>query len=139
MIQNRFARRGGFSLVELTIVVVILGVLATFAVPRFMISVERSKAAEAFNYLDGIQAGQAAYLERNGQYANAIANLDVPTANPQFFTVGAPQSSNWDKEWEVRLTRTGDSAGYGAYTVVFDQAGFSRSKSSIPDDLLPNL
>ncbi|MFB3893100.1 MAG: type IV pilin protein, partial [Phycisphaerae bacterium] len=41
----------GFTLVELAVVVVIIGVLAAFAVPRFMASVERSKAAEAFNYL----------------------------------------------------------------------------------------
>ena len=39
----------GFTLVELAVVVVIIGVLAAFADPRFLASVERSKAAEAFN------------------------------------------------------------------------------------------
>ena len=59
----------GFTLVELAVVVVIIGVLAAFAVPRFLASVERSKAAEAFNYLSSIHAAQERYHARQGTYA----------------------------------------------------------------------
>ena len=48
----------GFSLVELTIVVVILGVLSMMAVPRYQTAVERAKAAEAFTYLSQIEGAQ---------------------------------------------------------------------------------
>ena len=43
--------RKGFSLVELAVVVIIVGVLAAFGVPRMLKSVERSKSAEAFKYV----------------------------------------------------------------------------------------
>lgn len=131
-------KKGGFSLVELTIVVVILGVLATFAVPRFMRSVERSKAAEAFNYCENIRSSQGAYQGRNSEFAKKVTDLDVTLTNPQYFTVGSITSSDWNTKWEIKLTRAGASGGYGAYTVVFDQDGFNKSKSSIVDELLPS-
>ena len=129
----------GFSLVELTIVVVILGVLATFAVPRFMSSVEKTKAAESFTYLAQIESAQARYNAENGRYANKTQDLDIDLDRPEFFTVSGPYSSNWDSKWEMKLTRNGASSGFGRYTVVFDQDGFNDSKSSIPSDLSPAL
>lgn len=136
--HNLNTRKGGFSLVELTIVVVILGVLATFAVPRFMRSVERSKAAEAFNYCENLMSSEGSYQGRNGEYAKKVTDLDVTLTNPQYFTVGNITSSDWNTKWEIKLTRAGASGGYGAYTVVFDENGFNKSKSSIKDELLPN-
>ena len=58
--------RSGFTLVELAVVVVIIGVLAAFAVPRFMASVERSKAAEEFNYLSSVQAAVGVGMPLDG-------------------------------------------------------------------------
>ena len=45
--------KAGFSMVELMIAVVILGILATLAVPRFLSSVESTKAAEAARAMSG--------------------------------------------------------------------------------------
>lgn len=133
----RRARNCGFSLVEFAIVVVILGVLATFAVPRFMNAVERSKTAEAFNFGECIQAAEADYQARNGCYAASLADLNLPLAETPNFTVTAPSSANWTAGWEIKLTRSGSSAGYGSYTVTFDQNGFNAAKSSVPAELLP--
>jgi len=130
-------KQSGFSLVELTIVVVILGVLATFAVPRFVSSVEKTKASEAFSYLANIESAQARYNASSGRYARKVSDLDINLAKPEFFRVSGPSSRNWDTKWEMKLTRVGASSGYGKYTVVYNESGFNSRKSTIPDDLSP--
>ena len=132
---------GGFTLVELAVVVVIIGVLAAFAVPRFLASVERSKAAESFNYLATVHSAQERYHARQGTYAGDIADLDTQMVEPEYFTVGdvAVPSGETSLEtgWELTLTRAGASAGYGAYTVVFNQDGFDSAGSTIVAEISP--
>ena len=77
MKANKVITRAGFTLVELAVVIVIIGVLAAFAVPRFKASVERSKAAEAFNYLSAVQAAQERYHARQSTYADDVNSLDI--------------------------------------------------------------
>lgn len=133
------ANKAGFSLVELTIVVVILGVLAMMGVPRYQKVVERAKAAEAFTYLAHIEGAQERHNARTGQYARYLSQLDISGPAPQHFRVGGFTSYNWQTQWELKLTRQGASSGFGAYTVTWNQDGFQRYRSSIHTDLLPVL
>ena len=124
----------GFTLVELAVVVVIIGVLAAFAVPRFLASVERSKAAESFNYLSSIQAAQERYHARQGTYAALVDDLDIKMTNLKYFTLGAVEAgstASLEDSWTLTLTRAGASAGYGAYTVTFTEQGFDSLNSTI--------
>ena len=90
--MNRFRRstnrQGGFTLVELAVVIIVIGVLAAFAVPRFRDSVERSKASEAFNYLSSFRAAQERFAARQGTYSGDIGTLDIQMSEPQYFAVG---------------------------------------------------
>jgi prepilin-type N-terminal cleavage/methylation domain-containing protein len=127
---------GGFTLVELSVVIVIIGVLAAFAVPRFRDAVERSKAAEAFNYLTSVVDAQERYFVRVGSYASSVTMLDISFSTPKYFTVGdivAGDSGELESSWSQTLTRKGASAGYGSYTVTFTDNGFSSdpTKSTI--------
>ena len=131
----------GFSLVELTIVVVILGVLATMAVPRFMSSVERTKATEGFAYLKQLQTMQERFRNDAGRYAYSKEEIKRETGesllDPEFFDLSSYSSSDWQTRWSIRLTRNGASSGKGRYTIQWNQDGFDERRSSIPADLKP--
>lgn len=139
-IRSRDGSRG-FTLVELAVVVVIIGVLAAFAVPRFLSSVERSKAAEAFNYLATVHSAMERYHARQGTYAASVDDLDTEFGQLEYFTVGSvtvpSTESSLETGWELALTRTGASAGYGEYTVVFNHEGFDGANSTISADISP--
>jgi len=139
LINSGRSHQGGFSLVELTIVVVILGVLAMMGVPRYQQVVERAKAAEAFTYLAQIEAAQERHNAVKGVFATRVSDLDVDVPTPNHFNVGAFTSYDWQTQWELRLTRGGASSGFGNYTVTWNQDGFTRYRSSLAEELIPVL
>jgi type II secretory pathway pseudopilin PulG len=123
----------------LAVVIVIIGVLAAFGVPRFLKSVERSKAADAFAYLSAVRSAQERYQARQGTYAANIGNLDIQVQTPKYFTVGtiaAGSTGSLQDSWTLTLQRSGSSSGYGAYTVTFTDQGFdtNTANSTIADD-----
>ena len=88
-LNNASRRRAGFTLVELAVVIVIIGVLAAFGVPRFIKSVEKSKATEAFEYLASVRTSQERYQAQYGTYATNVTDLDIVAPAPKYFTVPA--------------------------------------------------
>jgi len=140
--QSMLRSRGrkGFTLVELAVVIIIIGILAAFAVPRFLDSVERSKAGEALNFLSAVRSAQERYQVRQGTYSEDLTKLDIQMPDPKYFTVGTPApggTSSLEDSWTLTLTRTGASGGYGAYTVVFTDQGYDSTNSTIPPKINP--
>jgi len=66
--------RKGFTLIELLIVIVIIGILASVAVPNYTRMVERAKAEQAVTYLKVIRTGEKIYYASNVSYT-ACANI----------------------------------------------------------------
>ena len=132
--------RGGFTLVELAVVIVIIGVLAAFGIPRFRDAVERSKAGEAVNYLGSLATAQERYHSRQGTYADAVTKLDIKMSATKYFVVGtiaAGSTGNIEDSWTLTLTRTGAAAGFGPYTVTFTEQGYDKANSTL--DQLPEI
>ncbi len=77
-------RRGekGFTLVELMIVVVIIGILASIAIPKFSSMIGKAKATEAKSILNQIIGLETSYYYTNSAYV-AFDNIDVPTIDFQ--------------------------------------------------------
>ena len=72
----------GFTLLELIVVIIILGILATLGFTQYTKMVEKGRTAEAKAILGQLRSAQVAYYQEYGSYATAVANLivDAPTA-----------------------------------------------------------
>jgi len=84
----RLARRygWGFTLVELMIVVMILGLLAAISIPSYTRYVKRTKTSEAVGNIRAIYQGQMTYFQRSIEVGTgqrfASAATYTPDSNP---------------------------------------------------------
>ena len=70
----------GFTLLELLVVVLIIGILAAVAVPQYTKSVEKSRAAEALVNLKALDNAMQVYVFGNGQATNVLEDLSIDLA-----------------------------------------------------------
>lgn len=69
----------GFTLIELMIAVVIVGILAVVAMPSFMDSIRKSRRSEAFNALSAIQQAQERWRSNHSSYTTTLSDLGIAT------------------------------------------------------------
>ena len=63
----------GFTLVELIIVIVIIGILAAVALPRFFANLQNARRAEAIATMDAIRAVETVVWANTGAFTAAAA------------------------------------------------------------------
>lgn len=68
MDSKKYNKKNGFTLIELMIVVVIIGILAAMAIPRFMRASAKAKQSEAKEILKQIYVMERAYRQEKECY-----------------------------------------------------------------------
>ena len=112
----------GFTLIELIIVVIILGILAAVGIPQYMKAIEKARGAEGYAGLGYIQQGEKIYYANNETYLAAAAPLSA--ADQKTLDISLPQ-----KGWSFGIvaaaatftgtaTRTGGQCNGKTMTII---------------------
>jgi len=94
-------RNEGFTITELMVAVVIIGVLATIAIPSFTSYIYKARVTEATNFLGEIKQRQESYRNEFGQYC-AVNGDDWGNWNPAGSSPPGIDPETWSSttEWD---------------------------------------
>ena len=87
--------RKGFTLIELLIVVVIIGILAAIAIPKFANTKEKAYVSAMKSDLRNLAAAEEAYFADNLTYTATITNLDFNDSQGVTVAVSAASGTGW--------------------------------------------
>lgn len=103
-----------FTLAELLIVILIISILASLAIPRFFGQTEKARTSEAINMLGAIRRAQLNYYDANQDYAvigdNCSSGIPLPNAPSFEKTLGIKMAACTDLSWSYKTDKTGTIA-----------------------------
>jgi prepilin-type N-terminal cleavage/methylation domain-containing protein len=88
-------RRAGFTLIELLIVVVIIGILAAIAIPKFSSTREKAFMASMKSDLRNLATLQDIYHNNNFTYSNVPADLAFTNSDAVIVTISEATGTGW--------------------------------------------
>ena len=94
--------RKGFTLIELLIVVVIIGILAAIAIPKFANTKDKAKVSGMKTDLRNLVSAQEGFLADRNTYASGVAAVATATdvafvpSQGNTITIGAPGAAGWN-------------------------------------------
>jgi type IV pilus assembly protein PilA len=117
-LKKLHTRKGGFTLIELMIVVAIIGILAAIAIPNFLRFQLKAKSSEGKTNIAAIRTAEQSYYSEFGSFVSATASpatvgqnakTDFSNTDGMFDTLG------WSPEGQVYFSY-GVGVSMNAYT-----------------------
>lgn len=115
--QARLSRRAGaFTLIEILIVVVILGIVAAMVVPNITLASEEAEQAAFISNIRSFAQAAEICTAFTGDYLEDSSSGELPTGwepyvDEQNWTGGTPVGGVWD----VELNSFGFTSGFGVH------------------------
>lgn len=129
--MDKFKHKG-MTLIELLIVVAIVGILASVALPSWNSQVQKARRADARNTLLLVQIEQEKYRADNGSYASSMSALGLSTYNStsrDYYNVSIVSSSATAFVASAAPNTNGGQNGDSCGTFAINQSGPDGSGS----------
>jgi len=94
-------RQHGFTLIEIMVVVVILGILASVVVPRIMDNPDKARVAKARHDIQALESALDVYRLDNYVYPTTDQGLEALVSQP----TSAPEPPNWKQGGYIKKLR----------------------------------
>ncbi|MDR0291779.1 MAG: prepilin-type N-terminal cleavage/methylation domain-containing protein [Elusimicrobium sp.] len=101
----------GFTLIEILVVVLIIGILSAVAIPQYNTAVKKSRAGEAFIQIKALKTAMDVYMLAAGQPAEKFSDLDIeiPNTSPCSSTASVTDCVA-NARWRFEIWPTGPAA-----------------------------
>jgi prepilin-type N-terminal cleavage/methylation domain-containing protein len=122
MIQEDHAMRStnkkGFTLIELLIVVVIIGILAAIAIPKFANTKEKAYIAAMKSDLRNMATAQESYFADNQTYTTSLTAMNFTSSAAVTANVSDAKGTGWAADTKHPATAITCQVGFGSDSIT---------------------
>ena len=127
--------KNGFTLIELLVVVLIIGILASVALPQYQKAVAKSRATQGLALLRPVVEAAESYHLANGVYPTSFSELDISLPGDWSGNKKIYKTENKDAKsngtWSIAIQKPAEGASgvngihIGLITGPYQGAGFA--------------